>query len=372
MVSAVTELILAALAAVALPPPVVHAAPVQISPVAVTIVSPHARRLTCAVDGGRPQACARNASLRLPPGRHRITVRAVDVRGRSSAGRSVAVVVAARAPPPVRVGAQPVGVAAAGGSVWISNSASGTVSRIEAGTRRVAAVVQVGGQLGSVAATSDAVWVSVFGDGQLVRIDPARNAVGARIDLGGRPTGIAVGSDGDIWVGNLDGYVSRVDPTAGAVRRIAVPSGVSMPLVARGLVWLGLQNGSVVSVDPAANRVSGAAVRVAPDVDALVDTPAGIWVSTFAGAAALLDPDRRVVVRRLRLPSRGGGIAFAGGSVWASAYDSGLVVRLDPRSGTVVAAVRTGSQPRDSVAANGYLWVVDQGEDAVTPIPVGG
>jgi YVTN family beta-propeller protein len=367
----VTAAILAALAAVAPPPPLVHAAAVQVSPVSLSVLAPRARRLTCAVDGGTPRTCARTASLRLPPGRHRITVRAVDAAGRSSAGRSVVVVVARPAPAPVRVGAQPVGVAAVGETVWVSNSASGTVSRIDSRSRRVVAEVQVGGQLGSVAAAADDVWVSVFGGGELVRIDPARNAVAGRIAVGGRPTGIAVGPDGDIWVGNLDGYVSRVDPASGTVRRIALPSGASMPLVARGLVWLGLQSGAVVSIDPATNGLAGAAIRVAPDVDALVDTRFGIWVSTFAGTAALVDPDRRVVARRLRLPSRGGGIALAGGSVWASAYDSGLVVRLDPRSGAVLAAVQTGSRPRESVAAGGSLWVLDQGDGTVTPIPLG-
>src|SRR5262249_23730915 len=107
-----------------------------------------------------------------------------------------------------------------------------------------------------------------------------------------------------------------------------------------------------------------------PDVDALVDTPNGLWVSTFGGQAALVDPDARKVTKRFTLPSRGSGIAYANGSVWASAFDSKLVVPLNAATGALVGAVHTGAQPRESVVAGGSLWVADQADGAVTPIPV--
>jgi streptogramin lyase len=205
-----------------------------------------------------------------------------------------------------------------------------------------------------------------------VRIDPARGAVAARVAVGGRPTGIAVDGSGTVWVGNLDGWVTRIDPATNAVLgKVAVPSGISAPLVARGLVWLGLQNGTLVSVDPGSAMLTGRPVSVAQDVDAIVDTPSGLWVSTFAGTAALVDPDARSVKRRIPLPGRGSGVAFAGGRVWVSDYDHRTVLGLDPASGTILAAVHTGGQPRESIVAGGVLWVCDQADGTVTPIPVG-
>ena len=136
-------------------------------------------------------------------------------------------------------------------------------------------------------------------------------------------------------------------------------------------MWLGLQNGSIVAVDPETNRLAGASVSVASDVDALAATPSGLWVSTFAGIAALVDPDRRVVIRRVTLPSRGSGVSFAGGSVWVSAYDSGLVLSLDPATGALLGAVHTGPEPRESVEAGGALWVANQLNGTVTPVPLG-
>ncbi len=224
---------LAAVAALAGPPaPRVIAAQIQASPVAVTILSRPGTRLLCAVDRHAARACSHSPTFRIAPGRHVVSVRAVDRRGRRSPARAVTVFVPLPAPKPVEVGGQPVGIASAGTDLWISGGSSGAVVRLDSVGRRVVASVHVGGQLGSVAATPTTVWVSVFGNGQLVRIDPAQNAVAARIPVGGRPTGIALGADGAVWVGNLDGYLSRVDQTSGAVTRVALPSGASTLILA--------------------------------------------------------------------------------------------------------------------------------------------
>ena len=75
-------------------------------------------------------------------------------------------------------------------------------------------------------------------------------------------------------------------------------------------------------------------------------------------------------MHRVALPGRGSGIAFAGGSVWASEYDARLVLRLDPLTGALLTAVHKGLQPRESVEAAGALWVAGQSAGTVTPIPL--
>jgi streptogramin lyase len=70
----------------------------------------------------------------------------------------------------------------------------------------------------------------------------------------------------------------------------------------------------------------------------------------------------------VRLRGRGSGIAFAGGRVWASAYDRRLVLGLDPTTGGYAVAVHTGAQPRESLVVGSTLWVVDQGSGALTPV----
>jgi streptogramin lyase len=364
--------ILVLAAAVAPAPPAVHAVQIQDSPVAVTIAPrPGTSRLVCHVDTGPARACTRFASFRLSPGRHSISVRAV-VGGRTSAPRSVSVVVPAPAPTAVAVGGRPVGIAAAGNSVWVSGGTSGQVVRIDASTHRVVARVEAGGaQLGGAAATADAAWVADFGGGKLIRIDAASNSVTDRIAVGGQPTGVAADGAGSVWVANLNGYVTRVDAASGAITaKIALPSGASMPLPARGRIWVGLQDGSLAAIDPATNRLTGTPVHISTDVDSIADTPAGLWMTTFDGRVALVDPATDAVVRRLTLPGRGSGVSYAGGSVWASVYDNRYVVRLDPATGALLGAVHTGLSPRESVVAGGALWVLDEAGAAVTPIPL--
>lgn len=353
----------------AAPAPRVSAAPVQDSPVVVH-VSPHGKvwRIVCAVDAQRPRACGRTLRVKLAPGRHVVSAWTIAGGGRSAKAR-IAVVVARRAPAPVSVGGQPVGIAALGSTLWVSGGSSGEVVSVETGTQHAGARFPVGGELGGIAASASAVWVSVFDGGELVRIDPSTKTVLARVSVGGQPTSIAVDPGGQIWVGNLDGTVKRIDPATDQVTAtVALPSGASTLLSRGNLIWIGLQDGSLVSLDPATGGLSGTTVRVESDVDALVDTPSGLWATTFDGIAARIDPTMRTVTRRVRLPGRGSGIAFAAGRVWASAYDRRIVVALDPSSGAYAAAVHTGARPRESLVLGATLWVVDQGSGALTPV----
>jgi outer membrane protein assembly factor BamB len=170
-------------------------------------------------------------------------------------------------------------------------------------------------------------------------------------------------------VGNLDGSAKRIDPATDLVSAtVRLPSGASTLLPIASQIWVGLQSGSLVSLDPVTGGLTGAAIEVAPDVDALASTPSGLWASTFDGTAALVDTGGRRVVRRVRLPGRGSGIAYAGGRVWVTVYDRRCVLALDPARGTFLAAVHAGVQPRDSVVVGSTLWVLDQLTGSLVPV----
>jgi YVTN family beta-propeller protein len=353
-------------------PPAVSAALVQSSPVLVRVTPRRATlRVVCSVDGGRARTCARRTRLKLRPGRHTVAAWAIGRHRTRSAKRRVTVIAAAPRPTSVAVGGQPVGIAATGSTLWVSGGSDGNAIRVDAATRQVTARVAVGGQLGGIAASSGAVWVAVFDGGEVVRIDPATNAVVARIAVGGQPTAIAFDPGGSVWVGNLDGTAARISPATDVVTaKVHFASGVSTFLPLRTLLWTGLQSGSLVTLDPSVGAVTGSEIPVSVDVDAIASTPAGIWASTFDGVAVRIDPVSRRVTRHVRLPGRAGGIAFAKGLVWVSLYDGGYALELNPASGKPVGAVRTGTQPRDSLVVGGTLWIVDQASGELTPVPV--
>ena len=320
------------------------------------------------MDGHAPRACKKRTKLKLRPGAHTVAVWVVAHHHKSKK-RHVPVIVPSPAPPGVSVGDQPVAIAAAGTNLWISTA--GDAVRVDTATKTVTKRIAVGGQLGGIAATDSDVWVSVYDGGEVAHIDVAKGKVVGRTTVGGQPSAVAFFA-GSVWVGNLDGHAARIDPATGHVQAtVSLPSGVSAFLPIGNLLYAGLQSGALVAIDPATNAMSGKAVDVAPDLDALVNTPDGIWGSTFSGVAANIDPVKGLVVKRVSLPSRGAGIAYGGGKVWFSAYDSRLAIAISPFNAMPIGAVHTGGGPRDSVVVGNTLWVVDQNSGKLTPIPVG-
>ena len=61
----------------------------------------------------------------------------------------------------IPVGRAPVGIAYGEGSVWVANSGSGTVSRINPANGKLVRTIRVGGSPTGIAAGSGFVWVTV-------------------------------------------------------------------------------------------------------------------------------------------------------------------------------------------------------------------
>ena len=155
----------------------------------------------------------------------------------------------------IPVGAEPDGIAAAPGAIWVVNhgfpSASGapSVSRIDAATNQVVATIPVGpydaccSDHMAVAVSAGAVWVTVPNLGAVVRIDPATNAVVATIRMAGtdKPCGhIAVAKD-VVWTtsAHCPGGIMRIDPATN--KPAGKLTGSTSPInagVAFGSLWV--------------------------------------------------------------------------------------------------------------------------------------
>jgi YVTN family beta-propeller protein len=133
----------------------------------------------------------------------------------------------------------PTAIAVAYGSVWIVDSESDVIRRIDQETsRKVADIAHRAGPI-AIAADSTAVWVANDGDNSVSRIDPGTNEVSPPIPVGNDPIAIATGEDA-VWVAaSGDRAVTRIDPRTNRVTaKIAVghpPQGIA---VAGGLVWV--------------------------------------------------------------------------------------------------------------------------------------
>ena len=158
------------------------------------------------------------------PGAAALAVGAHDVWAVGHAGPGRAAFVLAMIDPrrnqivrTLRVGPQPAAVAAGAGAVWVADSRTDSVDRVDADGRHIVARIPVGAAPGHIAAGRDVVWVANLGDQTLTRIDPSTNrVVGAPVSLGKDIDDIAlVGST--LWVASADGTVVGLHAADGSI-----------------------------------------------------------------------------------------------------------------------------------------------------------
>ena len=267
-------------------------------------------------------------------------------------------------PARIAVGERPVVPAYGSGSIWVPNSADGTVTRVDERSGRVLATITVGDPANLVgrgcleygvhglysgsfefrlcdmpsaaAGSEDGIWVTDNADQAVARIDPARNRVQARIPVGLDLWGIAAGA-GMVWATDyLTSTVVRIDPVNDTVAaRIPVPSEPTGVAIAADGVWVVCTQARVaVRIDPATNTITG-------------QVPTGDAANAMEAA-----------------------IAF--GSLWVMNEAGGTLYRFDERTGaaqgTVQTLARAGRNGVGGMAAlRGRLWLGGLHVQAVDP-----
>lgn len=311
--------------------------------------------------------------------------------GGSEAQRLQTTTVAARpavVSPPIAVGRAPVAVAV-GSQVWVANTVSGTVSRIEPRSRRViGSPTPVGAGPRAVAVGPLGVWVAT-GAGQVVRLDPRTGAAGARVAVAD-PAGVAIG-DGVVWVtSRTTGTVRRLDARTG--RGVGAPVRVgSSPtdvVLAAGSAWVANSvAGTVTRIDARTGRANGDPIRVGKaQVLALAAGENGVWAAKTDRADARdialvrIDPatgevGATAVAIRGGIPTR---LAAGAGAVWATAPGSPLgggsrrapgLLRIDPRRlARAGAPIDVGTQPQAVAVGPAGVWAADAGANAVVEV----
>jgi len=115
---------------------------------------------------------------------------------------------------PIPAGRRPTGITVADGLVWVADTRSGSVTRVDPSLQAVSgAPIAVGEHPGGIDAGTSAVWVATAGDNAVRRLDlPSGEPDGAPIPVGPEPGAIAVGTTA-VWVVNDgDGSVTRIEP----------------------------------------------------------------------------------------------------------------------------------------------------------------
>ena len=238
------------------------------------------------------------------------------------------------------------GIAVDKNGVWVTDSDTSTLYRVDPTTLKVAAKIPVPTPKG-VLATVTAVWVAAVRDGAVLRIDPATNKVVATITVG--PTG----ASGPNWLG----------------------SGL-------GSIWVGVPNSSsVVRIDPITNAIQ-ATIAVPPTATpcgSFAITAAAVWIPScdVSPTMARIDAATNTAVATANLGGRAYTPAVIDGAPWVSLDTSpsvpGSLARIAAATNAVDRELSPGGDfggGGDIVVAAGSAWVIDGGHDRVLRLPL--
>jgi DNA-binding SARP family transcriptional activator/outer membrane protein assembly factor BamB len=183
---------------------------------------------------------------------------------------------------------EPVSLASAGGSVWVTDGSS-RLTRLDA---RSGAVAQrpAGLKLDGVVSGAGAVWAFSSSTATVVRIDPRTGAITDQIKIATRrgsdkpyPVGIAT-TPGTVWVLNANtATVTRIDTAQGGVRDTVA---IGMDRLPRSIgasgrtVWVANFDGSVSRIDP--GRATPASLWIGDSLSNVVADGKRVWVTTTA------------------------------------------------------------------------------------------
>ena len=278
------------------------------------------------------------AQARDPRRRSRTRLVAAALAGAALAGGVVLGIVLARSK--------------SGAAATIAPSSAGLVS----GDGRLVAQVPIVGRPAGIAVGEDAVWITDSVSDTLLRVDPGRKVVVDRIPVGDGPRGVALGA-GSIWVANSEsGTVSQVNPgTDSVVATIRVGNGPTSIAYGAGKVWaLNVVDATVTAVSPGTGEVTE--IRLGQNPTRLAFGLGAVWVtSEEAGVLLRVDPASESVVRATAVGNGPVGVTTGDGAVWVANTPDRTISRVDPESGAVSKIALSGA-PVELAMAKSELW----------------
>lgn len=149
--------------------------------------------------------------------------------------------------------ADPTAIAFGLGSLWITDGA-GKLLRIDPDDPSQQRAFDVGGSPAGVAIAGGTVWITDAARGSVLAFDPESGSSGLELPVGGEPDDLA--ADGEhLWVANADGYVTMVDLDSGAIQQIDLSGAGGSPrsIAVGDQVWVATGAGDTLVAIAAAS-----------------------------------------------------------------------------------------------------------------------
>ena len=269
---------------------------------------------------------------------------------------------------PLHVGVRPIGIVNRDGYLWVADNATGKVIRVKPdGTGRKE--IAVGRGPFDMASNTTSVWVANSLSNSVERIETSTSRAGPPIAVGANPLFLTA-QDDFVYVSNSgDDSVTVVDARTGQVVGSPIPVGKDpRGIGANGRVaWVTnhgsntvsrIQNGRVTVTIPVGHNPVG----IAPRKD-------GIWVANEGDdTVSRIDPATGRV-SSTKVGSRPYAVGYNAPYIWVANRGSNDVTRIDPASGkTVGQPISIPGEPLNMTQRDGFLWITAVGARTVTQL----
>jgi ABC-type transport system substrate-binding protein len=209
-----------------------------------------------------------------------------------------------------------------------------------------------------VAVAAGSAWLLLPAEQRLLRIDTETRTVTRSVRLPWRPLGRLAAAGGYVWVNQEGGpEVARVPAAAGPLERVPVGDAPTTGLAAGGgSVWVA-SDGEIGSVIPAN---AGVGYRIPYDGRGRITWAGGaLWSAEGDGIVRKLDPATGRVLAKIRLDGLVSDLAAGGGVIWVALAPGNAVLGLDPRDLSVRKRLAAGPDPERLSFSGGQLWVTN-------------
>jgi virginiamycin B lyase len=232
------------------------------------------------------------------------------------------------------------GIAVGEGAIWIPDTGSHQIYKIDPTTYEVMLVIPVQMTIhsheGSIGVGEGSVWIATIGDKKswLGRYSAETGEEQARIPMPPSGWGVVAGY-GAIWVsGSFENEVYRIDPATNAiVATIPVPGLPKHIVAGEGGIWVASQEtGLIHRIEPATNTVV-ATFETGIREEARGDLTTGggyVWATFRRVPVVQIDPATNTVLRTYSgLSVAGDAIRFGADSLWTAGWGS-TIYRITP------------------------------------------
>jgi YVTN family beta-propeller protein len=122
-------------------------------------------------------------------------------------------------------------------------------------------------------------------------------------------------------------------------------------------------------IDPATGKITASVAAEAADSEGGITAGAGsIWFVVKGDKLVRIDPKTNTIVASIDLPTQTVNPAFGDGFVWVSSNGHDELLKVDPKTNAVVATIPVGSKPRFLTIGAGSVWTLNQGDGNISRV----